>query len=148
MTFSLIKICRRMAPRGGSGTVDIQPSKGDGGTQTQLRPSTEETRTKTERRHETTSGEVRVIVQPIQPVFYMPRQSKKINSILFNHFLLSFSATGGTTTTTKTAEGIPQIGPVPTIQQQTSTGGSNVVYVPRNVYVPVIKPVFVPRERK
>lgn len=34
----------------------------------------------------------------------------------------------------------------PAIQQ--GSGASNVVYVPRNVYVPVIKPVFVPRERK
>ena len=33
-------------------------------------------------------------------------------------------------------------------QQGGSGGGSNVVYVPRNVYVPVIKPVFVPRERE
>lgn len=34
----------------------------------------------------------------------------------------------------------------PAIQQ--AGGAANVVYVPRNVYVPVIKPVFVPRERK
>lgn len=32
--------------------------------------------------------------------------------------------------------------------QQASSGPPNVVYIPRNVYVPVIKPVFVPRERK
>lgn len=38
------------------------------------------------------------------------------------------------------------IGGGPTIQQ--APGAPNVVYVPRNVYVPVIKPVFVPRERK
>jgi hypothetical protein len=39
-------------------------------------------------------------------------------------------------------------GPASAIQQQASGGAPNVVYVPRNVYVPVIKPVFVPRERK
>ena len=39
----------------------------------------------------------------------------------------------------------PRIGPA---TQQTSSAAPNVVYVPRNVYVPVIKPVFVPRERK
>ncbi len=38
-------------------------------------------------------------------------------------------------------------GPAPAIQQA-SSGGANVIYIPRNVYVPVIKPVFVPRERK
>jgi hypothetical protein len=38
-------------------------------------------------------------------------------------------------------------GPAPAIQQS-SSGGPHIVYVPRNVYVPVIKPVFVPRERK
>lgn len=32
--------------------------------------------------------------------------------------------------------------------QQAPGAASNVIYVPRNVYVPVIKPVFVPRERK
>ena len=39
----------------------------------------------------------------------------------------------------------PGAGPVPV---QATGGAPNVVYVPRNVYVPVIKPVFVPRERK
>ncbi|CAF1479220.1 unnamed protein product, partial [Didymodactylos carnosus] len=58
-------------------------------------------------------GEVKVIVQPIQPVFYMPRG--------------------------------PQQQPGPS--GVSSGGAPNVVYVPRNVYVPVIKPVFVPRER-
>lgn len=41
------------------------------GTQTQIRPETRIIETK----HE--AGEVRVIVQPIQPVFYMPRRKKK-----------------------------------------------------------------------
>lgn len=69
------------------------------------------------------SGETRVIVQPIQPVFYMPRQPD-----------------------------VPHIQPVqpiyppqPPIQQPAPQ--AQIVYVPRNVYVPVIKPVFVPRER-
>lgn len=66
-------------------------------------------------------AEVRVIVQPIQPVFYMPRQN-----------------TGGETA--------PQQAPA-VHQPQQATGAPTVVYVPRNVYVPVIKPVFVPRER-
>jgi hypothetical protein len=70
----------------------------------------------------------------------MPRQSKKINLIIFyNTFFLSSSLAAGATTS--------QIGPVPVVQQQTSSA-PNVIYIPRNVYVPVIKPVFVPRERK
>ena len=47
----------------------------DGGTQTQINPSTGGAQVEKETRQ--TAGEVRVIVQPIQPVFYMPRQSKK-----------------------------------------------------------------------
>jgi hypothetical protein len=39
-----------------------------------------------------------------------------------------------------------QIGSASVTQQ--ASGAPHVVYVPRNVYVPVIKPVFVPRERK
>ncbi len=45
----------------------------------------------------------------------------------------------------------PQIGSIPFAPQQTAgttSSAPNVIYVPRNVYVPVIKPVFVPRERK
>jgi hypothetical protein len=43
----------------------------------------------------------------------------------------------------------PSFGAAPVMQPQASGGTApNVVYVPRNVYVPVIKPVFVPRERK
>ena len=51
----------------------------DGGTQTQIHPSTGyEDKKQIERRPTAGGGgEVRVIVQPIQPVFYMPRQSKK-----------------------------------------------------------------------
>ncbi|CAF0760990.1 unnamed protein product [Rotaria sp. Silwood1] len=70
------------------------------------------------------SGEVRVIVQPIQPVFYMPRQpdvTPHIQPI------------------------IPSILPPAPVPQPPPP--PQVVYVPRNVYVPVIKPVFVPRER-
>ncbi|CAF2175216.1 unnamed protein product [Rotaria magnacalcarata] len=76
--------------------------------------------------HSCGGGEVRVIVQPIQPVFYMPRQTEQ-------------------TTTTGPAP-VPHVGPAPAIQQAT-TVAPQIVYVPRNVYVPVIKPVFVPRER-
>jgi len=66
------------------GPVEVQGPGRDGGTQTQIHPTTGgETRVITERIHET-AGEVRVIVQPIQPVFYMPRQSKKDK---FNHIL-------------------------------------------------------------
>lgn len=38
---------------------------------------------------------------------------------------------------------VPMPGPAPA-----RSGSPKIVYVPRNVYVPVIKPVFVPRERK
>lgn len=38
---------------------------------------------------------------------------------------------------------VPMPGPAPV-----RSGSPKIVYVPRNVYVPVIKPVFVPRERK
>jgi len=67
------------------------------------------------------AGEVRVIVQPIQPVFYMPRQNDA------------------------TPLG-PHIGPIP-LGPVPVASAPQIVYVPRNVYVPVIKPVFVPRER-
>lgn len=107
----------------------IQWTGHDGGTQTQINPSVD-VRGKTEVERRTTGGEVRVVVQPIQPVFYMPRQGETA------------------TATTATAAQTPffQPGPAPAVQQ--TSGGTNVVYVPRNVYVPVIKPVFVPRERK
>ncbi|CAF2389538.1 unnamed protein product [Rotaria sp. Silwood2] len=121
----ILSAIERIVPRASSGSTEIQWTGRDGGTQTQIHPSTGgETRIEHEKRHET-AGEVRVIVQPIQPVFYMPRQ------------------TSGTIKT----EIAPQIGPIPSIQQPTTTSAPNVVYVPRNVYVPVIKPVFVPRER-
>ena len=55
----------------------------DGGTQTQIRPGTNYDHKKETERKTTGAGEVRVIVQPIQPVFYMPRQSRK----MFEHFL-------------------------------------------------------------
>lgn len=74
-------------------------------------------------------GEVRVIVQPIQPVFYMPRQ------------------TSGPTPVGPGPAPVQPIGPTPIAPQPAVGGAPNVVYVPRNVYVPVIKPVFVPRER-
>ncbi|CAF0721692.1 unnamed protein product [Rotaria sordida] len=80
---------------------------------------------------ERTPGEVRVIVQPIQPVFYMPRQTEVIHQQPAPYPQI-----------------IPQIIP---IQQPTPivqpAPAPQIVYVPRNVYVPVIKPVFVPRER-
>jgi len=64
-----------VVPRGGT-APEIQWIGRDGGTQTEIHPSTTpgEPRIEHERRP-TSSGEVRVIVQPIQPVFYMPRQS-------------------------------------------------------------------------
>ncbi|KAL7668573.1 hypothetical protein ACOME3_009270 [Neoechinorhynchus agilis] len=58
--------------------------------------------------HDQQQQPVKVIVQPIQPVFYMPQN---------------------------------------TTSQTSSQAAPSVVYVPRNVYVPVVKPVFVPRER-
>ncbi|CAF1673365.1 unnamed protein product, partial [Rotaria sordida] len=122
----ILSAIERMVPRAVTGPTEIQWTGRDGGTQTQIHPSTGgETRIERETRVET-PGEVRVIVQPIQPVFYMPRQP----------------------TVTPKIEITPQIGPPPIIPQQqpTTPSAPNVVYVPRNVYVPVIKPVFVPRE--
>jgi hypothetical protein len=72
------------------------------------------------------SGEVRVIVQPIQPVFYMPRQPEVP---VQPHPVYPIYPPPQ-----------PPAPVQPAVQPQ-------VVYVPRNVYVPVIKPVFVPRER-
>ena len=50
------------------------------------------------------------------------------------------------------AEGVAIPGPAPIIHpppiHQGSSEGPKIIYIPRNVYVPVIKPVFVPRERK
>lgn len=65
-----VHLFRRIAKRGGSGAHD-------GGTQTQIHQTTGggDARRDQERRTDS-SGEVRVIVQPIQPVFYMPRQGK------------------------------------------------------------------------
>ncbi len=73
--FSYQKLCRRMVQSSGSG-AKIQWTGHDGGTQTQIHPSYEDKK-EIERRPTGGGGEVRVIVQPIQPVFYMPRQSKK-----------------------------------------------------------------------
>ncbi len=64
-----------MAQNNASGTK-IQWTGHDGGTQTQIHPGVYDDKKQTEKRA-TTSGEVRVIVQPIQPVFYMPRQSRR-----------------------------------------------------------------------
>jgi len=68
----------------------------------------------------------------------MPRQSKQ--KIHLNIVFLFSSIAAATTTTAP-------IGPAPVGPQPTSSGAPQIVYVPRNVYVPVIKPVFVPRER-
>ncbi|KAI0983997.1 hypothetical protein GJ496_004029 [Pomphorhynchus laevis] len=63
--------------------------------------------------------DVKVIVQPIQPVFYLPRNPST-----------------------------PAPAPTyPVAPNPPPPAAPTVVYVPRNVYVPVIKPVFVPRER-
>lgn len=67
----LTSTCRRMVPRGGT-APDIQWVGRDGGTQTQIGPGESKV---VEERRPTGAGEVRVIVQPIQPVFYMPQQS-------------------------------------------------------------------------
>ncbi|CAF3482738.1 unnamed protein product [Rotaria socialis] len=98
-----------------------------GGTQTSIDPNYSKQKEKEVIHHHSGGGgEVRVIVQPIQPVFYMPRQTEQ-------------TTTSGTAT-------VPHVGPAPITHQPTS-GAPQIVYVPRNVYVPVIKPVFVPRER-
>lgn len=65
------KINRRMAHPTGA---KIQWTGHDGGTQTQIHTSYDN---KKDTEKKTSGGEVRVIVQPIQPVFYMPRQSKE-----------------------------------------------------------------------
>lgn len=41
----------------------------------------------------------------------------------------------------------PNPGPGPAPVQPGRAPSPKVIYVPRNVYVPVVKPVFVPRER-
>ena len=131
---------------GGLSTGRSQWSGHDGGTQTEIRQSHGgyDNRREPERKAQAGGGEVRVIVQPIQPVFYMPRQSMKARLPSYTRELcmVLLLDEGGASTTS-----MPQIGPGPAIQQSAS-GAPNVVYVPRNVYVPVIKPVFVPRERK
>ena len=73
------KICRRITQSGVSSTK-IQWTGHDGGTQTQIHPSTGyESKTQEERKSAAGGSEdVRVIVQPIQPVFYMPHQGKVI----------------------------------------------------------------------
>lgn len=73
-----------------------------------------------------TERDVKVIVQPIQPVFYLPKQQPVQQTI---------------TTIPPSQPTLPH-----PVEQQPAAAPS-VVYVPRNVYVPVIKPVFVPRER-
>lgn len=55
-------------------TTKIHTSSNDGGTQTHIHTSTGGG--SHDVRPAQGGGEVRVIVQPIQPVFYMPRQSK------------------------------------------------------------------------
>jgi hypothetical protein len=72
----LSKLYRRMVQNSGSG-AKIQWTGHDGGTQTQIHPGVGYEEKKETERRPTASGEVRVIVQPIQPVFYMPRQSRK-----------------------------------------------------------------------
>ncbi|CAF3540053.1 unnamed protein product [Rotaria socialis] len=123
----ILNAIERMAPRGGSGFTDTQPTGRDGGTQTQIPPTPDEPPIRHGKSQQPNTGEVRVIVQPIQPVFYMPRQTE--GTAPQQHFGGGF------------------VGPAPAIQQQTSTGAANIIYIPRNVYVPVVKPVFVPRER-
>jgi len=66
---------------------------------------------------------------------------------LFYRTFFKTSTIGETATTTGAPQIGPSVGPAPAIQQ-TASGAPNVVYIPRNVYVPVIKPVFVPRERE
>lgn len=64
-----------MAPKG-TNVVDVHTNSHNRDTQTQLTPTPgNEPRTPNIRPSEPGSGEVRVIVQPVQPVFYMPRQS-------------------------------------------------------------------------
>lgn len=60
---------------GGSGGK-IQWTGHDGGTQTQIHQGVAYDHKRDVDRK--TAGEVRVIVQPIQPVFYMPQQSTMI----------------------------------------------------------------------
>lgn len=103
----------------------------EGGTQTQIRPSPHEGGSTHEVRPAPSGGgEVRVIVQPIQPVFYMPRQTE------------------GPAPVPSQQTHVPQYLPGPAPAPAPAPSASpKIVYVPRNVYVPVIKPVFVPRER-
>jgi hypothetical protein len=64
---------------GGNAGTKMQWTGHDGGTQTEIRSTHggDQERTGTERKTVSNgAGEVRVIVQPIQPVFYMPRQGK------------------------------------------------------------------------
>ena len=141
---SFLFYSRRIVHRGSSST--IKPGGHENGSQTHIqRPRSPD---RPSGQPSGGNGEVRVIVQPIQPVFYMPRQRNESHDCFspfnFHRFYLA-SGTNG-----------PQ--PIPggfnnsERPQQPNTGGggsggTNVVYVPRNVYVPVIKPVFVPRER-
>lgn len=79
LPFLFNRLIRRAVGQGGR---TIVPGH-EGGTQTQIHPSGGETRVI--ERVTQSQGEVRVIVQPIQPVFYMPRQSKAHQA--FDHFI-------------------------------------------------------------
>jgi hypothetical protein len=76
--FLISKICRRIV-QGSAGKVQWTGPAQSGGTQTEVRQIIQKE-----------AGEVRVIVQPIQPVFYMPQQSKQINMIISNNSFLFF----------------------------------------------------------
>lgn len=84
--FVSIHISRRIVRTGDTSGAKINWTGHDGGTQTVRRESVE-----VERKTTTSGGgggEVRVIVQPIQPVFYMPRQSKCLLTKAFSTILL------------------------------------------------------------
>lgn len=83
-------------------------------------------------------SEVRVIVQPIQPVFYMPRQTETTHPVQPNPPIPQPTPGPGP---------VPRPTPTPAPVQPVRAPSPKVIYVPRNVYVPVVKPVFVPRER-
>jgi len=107
-------------------TTKIHTSSNDVGTHTHIHTSTDGC--SHDVRPAQGGGEVRVIVQPIQPVFYMPRQTEAP---------APREGHGG-----GSVIALPMPGLAPA-----RSGSPKIVYVPRNVYVPVIKPVFVPRER-
>lgn len=76
-----ISASRRIVRSGSTASQKPSQTAQDGGTQTLMQRtsggSIVERGRSPERRHESSTGEVRVIVQPIQPVFYMPRQSRR-----------------------------------------------------------------------